>query len=87
MTIQVTHELCCEPQSRQAGATSNFLRWPAKMLSGLHLRKKKCAELPIHDARAMADIGLGINGRDGSLTRIAKEIQRQEMIAVSLMGR
>ena len=58
-----------------------------KLLSGLRLRKKKHAKLQIHDARAMADIGLGINGHDRSVTRIPKEILRREMIALKLMGR
>ncbi len=86
MTLQATRKLCCEPQSHQAPAAPGFLDWLAKRLPGPRLHKRP-AKLPIHDARAMADIGLGIDGCEGSVTRIPKEVLRQEMIALKLMGR
>lgn len=87
MTMQTTRELCCAPQKQPMQAAPVFATWLGKALSGLRLGRKKRATLPIHDAAAMADIGLGTDGRDGYVSRIPKEMLRQEMIGLSLMGR
>lgn len=60
MTTEPNIELCCSRRQRisWSGKVLNSLKGISKKLGAMVFRGKKPSDLPVHDGRAMRDIGL-----------------------------